>query len=430
MKSLLEKLQESEKNTPENNSKKQYKLLKRLVKHAASTTEFYKYYNPELSFNALPVLSRATLQMAYEQIVSSNIPVAHGETYTLTTSGSTGQVVRLLGTAFTRLFYDALMLREHQWHQRDLTQKLLAIRWLDLEIAQPPIGQYQTSWGPPINLYQPTGPSVLINISSATHLQVEALIHHKPYYLTTYPSQLAVLASYCLAHHITLPDLHEVRTIGEMLTQKQIQRVKSIWPHVKITDIYSCIEIGNVASQCPEYKQYHVNIEHVYLEIVDEQNQPCAIGEPGKVLVTSLMNYATPLIRYELGDYAAWGEPCQCGRTLPVLKHILGRKRNRLILPNGESRFPYVGEHEDFSKIAPIRIQKFQFIQRALDEIEIKAVTPDRLTIEQTAAAKAFYKKIFGAHFKIIISFPDEISSGPTGKFEEFISLVDEPLKV
>ncbi len=425
MQALLIKLQQSEQDTLDNHLKKQTQMLKRLIKHAVNTTVFYGTHDETTLIADFPVLSRATLQMAYDTIVSSDIPAAHGETYALETSGSTGQVVRILGTGFTRLFYDALMLREHQWHERDLTQKLLAIRWLKPGIAPPPVGQYYTTWGPPIDLYQQTGPSVLINIASQTKLQVEALIHHKPYYLTTYPSQLAALAEYCLEHEIRLPELHEVRTIGEMLTQKQINTVKSIWPQVKITDIYSCIEIGSIAHQCPEYKQYHVNLEHVYLEIVDEQDKPCAVGEAGRVVVTSLLNYATPLIRYELGDYAAWGESCPCGRSLPVLKHILGRRRNRLILPNGESRFPYMGEYEDFRKIAPIRLQKFQIVQHTVQDIEIKAVTPDRLTPAEEAAAKVFYQNIFGAHFNINITYHETIARGPTGKFEEFISWVD-----
>ena len=43
-----------------------------------------------------------------------------------------------------------------------------------------------------------------------------------------------------------------------------------------------------------------------------------------------------PLLRYEIGDYAEVGPTCDCGRTLPVLTRILGRDRNRLVMPNGE----------------------------------------------------------------------------------------------
>ena len=37
------------------------------------------------------------------------------------------------------------------------------------------------------------------------------------------------------------------------------------------------------------------------------------------MVITDLHNFATPLIRYELGDYAEVGTPCPTGRGLPVL---------------------------------------------------------------------------------------------------------------
>ncbi len=425
MQALQKTLELSEWITPEVQLEKQARLLNRIIHHAVTTTDLYQKYDTQHSIESFQPLLRSMLQESMDSIVSHQLPTTHGGTYPLITSGSTGEVIRILGTGFTRLFYDALMLREHRWHQRDFRQKLVAIRWLDLDVAQSPKGTYYPTWGAPIDFYRQTGPSVLLNVTLPTHVQMKALIYHKPYYLMTYPSQLQALAQYAKVHDILLPDLHEIRTIGEMLTDKQIDLVHSVWPHAEITDVYSCVEIGSIAQQCPEYKRYHVNAEHVHLEIVNDANEPCEVGEVGRVLVTSLMNYATPLIRYELGDYAAFGAPCACGRTLPVLQKIVGRKRNRLALPNGETRFPYLGEYEDLANIAPIRVQKFQVIQHTLTLLEIKIVSPDRLTVEQRNAVCAFYQTVFGKHFNIDITYYDEIASGPTGKFEEFISYVE-----
>ena len=89
--------------------------------------------------------------------------------------------------------------------------------------------------------------------------------------------------------------------------------------------MYTCQEAGYLALQCPDYPHFHVQSENVLLEVVDDVGQPCGPGEVGRVLITSLNNFATPLIRYELGDYAEVGAPCPCGRGLPVLKRIMGR---------------------------------------------------------------------------------------------------------
>ena len=151
-----------------------------------------------------------------------------------------------------------------------------------------------------------TGPSVFINVASDTRSQLEGLLKHAPHFIMSYPSQLAALADACSAMKLELPFLEEVRTTGESFSDSYIKIIKDAWPHVKITDIYSSVEIGNIAQQCYEHRNYHVNAEGVLLEIVDGQGNACAIGQPGRVLVTSLLNYATPLIRYEIGDYAEW----------------------------------------------------------------------------------------------------------------------------
>jgi phenylacetate-CoA ligase len=429
MKTLQEMLHHSESQSLEENKQKQYKQLKRLIQHAYATVPFYKQYYAGSSldtehFMQLPTLSRAHVQLAGDDLISTDIPASHGATYPLETSGSTGQAVRVLGTDFTRLFYDALMLREHAWHARDFKQKLMFIRWLKRGIAEAPLGQAQENWGPPVNKYHETGPGVLINIASETSRQIEALIDYKPYYLATYPSQLLALAEYCAEHDIQLPSLHELRTTGETLTAKQMKIIKQVWPYVKLSDIYSCVELGNLAQQCPEYNNYHVNAEHVMLEIINNKHEPCEESEVGKVLVTGLLNYATPLIRYELGDYASWGEPCACGRGLPVIKKIYGRERNRLIMPSGESCFPYLGEYDDVQAITMSSIRKFQFIQHTTHDIEIKVVTPDTFTEQEEEYFKQLYQKNLGFKFNIAITYHEDIPAGPTGKFEEFLSLV------
>jgi phenylacetate-CoA ligase len=75
-----------------------------------------------------------------------------------------------------------------------------------------------------------------------------------------------------------------------------------------------------------------------YVEILDENDRRTEPGQPGRVVVTALFNPALPLFRYEIGDIAAWDEPCQHGISLPVLSPILTRMRDAFIEPNGAYR--------------------------------------------------------------------------------------------
>ena len=425
MLALLNLLQQSERKTLQQNLDKQLRQMQKLIEHAITTVPFYKTFYEGHDLNNVPILTRDHIQQAGDDFKSQNMPSFNGECYPMTTSGTTGKFVTVLATDLTRLFYDALMLREHAWHNRDYSKKLMSIRWAKRGYAEAPVGHYQTTWGPPINEYKETGPSILINVASEVANQIEALLIHKPAFLSSYPSQLTVLAEYCIENFVEMPFLEELRMTGETLSDQAKKIMKRAWPKVKITDVYSCVEIGNIAQQCPEYGNYHITVENVFLEIVDEDGRPCAKHVPGRVLITSLINYATPLIRYELGDYGVLGDDCPCGRGLPVLKRIEGRKRNRLILPNGESRFPYLGEREEFYKIVNMA-RKFQYVQHSVNDIELKAVIfkGEQVTKAQEDAVKKYVQKNFGHPFNITITYHDDIPLGPTGKYEEFISHV------
>lgn len=83
-----------------------------------------------------------------------------------------------------------------------------------------------------------------------------------------------------------------------------------------ITSEYGAAEAGLIAFECP-YGGIHVNIENVLLEQSND----------GELLVTNLLSYSFPVIRYRLGDIVTLSdETCHCGRNHPLLKNILGRK--------------------------------------------------------------------------------------------------------
>src|SRR5262249_57510260 len=103
-----------------------------------------------------------------------------------------------------------------------------------------------------------------------------------------------------------------------------------------------------------------VQSENLLLEVLDERGRPCGPGETGRVVVTTLHNFAMPLIRYAIGDYATVGPPCPCGRGLPVLTRIMGRARNMLTLPDGKQIWPYFAG-ENLSGLAPTR--QYQLVQ-------------------------------------------------------------------
>lgn len=110
-------------------------------------------------------------------------------------------------------------------------------------------------------------------------------------------------------------------TLGSLVTD-EIREIVMEGLGTRIVDRYSTEETGYIALQCPKHNHFHVISPVTHVEIVDEDNNPCPVGTPGRVLLTSMQSYAMPLVRYEIGDMAEWGEPCDCGITLPVIKKL------------------------------------------------------------------------------------------------------------
>ncbi len=105
----------------------------------------------------------------------------------------------------------------------------------------------------------------------------------------------------------------------------------------RVYERYATMETGVVAHECPEAGSLHVPAEGMIVEIVGPDGTPVAAGETGDVLVTTLRNHATPLIRYRVGDRAIAPArlQCACGRGLPVFGTVAGRSSDVLRTPTG-----------------------------------------------------------------------------------------------
>jgi phenylacetate-CoA ligase len=211
-----------------------------------------------------------------------------------------------------------------------------------------------------------------------------------------------------------------VSTLGETVDQELRDLVNEHW-HCRVSDVYSAEEVGCMAIECPETGGYHVQAEAVVLEVLDANGNQCKPGEVGEVVVTPLFNFAMPLLRYAIGDFAEVGGRCRCGRSLPLLTRIVGRKRNMLVLSDGRTYWPSFGTRR-FAQIAPILQQ--QFHQSAPDRLEVRLVVAEPLNENQEAALKEQIQNALPAPFQINFEYVDEISKNAGGKFELFTSAV------
>jgi phenylacetate-CoA ligase len=360
----------------------------------------------------LPLLTRAELQQTGDALFCAEVPKTHLPLNEGKSSGSTGQPVTVKKTAITNLFWWANMMREHFWHKRDFTEKLVNIRALATEVS------VQKSWGPPVNMLFPSGQVMsLPSIFSPAKL-IKTIEEFGGKNLLIYPSTLDALVSHCEKEKVSLSGIKHVWCIGETLKPELRQRAAALLG-ASIEDDYSSNEIGVMALQCPETGLYHVMAESIIIEVLDEAGEPCREGEIGKVVVTDLHNYATPMIRYDIGDYAEMGGDCPCGRGLPVLKAIKGRKRNLVVKPDGSRHWPPLTA-AIFRSGLPIA--RFQFIQHSLEDVEVRLVTEAKFDTAQEAVLLEHVHKALDHPFNVrFVYFEGQLPLAPNRKFEDFI---------
>jgi phenylacetate-CoA ligase len=177
-----------------------------------------------------------------------------------------------------------------------------------------------------------------------------------------------------------------------------------------------------MALQCPEREHFHVQSEVTMVEVLDEDGRQCEPGRIGKVVVTPLHNFATPLLRYEIGDEAEVGAPCSCGRGLPVLSRIVGRSYDYLVLSGGRRRRVDTG----YYRICKVRaVCEFQLVQLELDLVELRMVLTRPLTSEETADIEGVLREEFGAEFRLRFTVCESLPRTAAGKLRSFVSELD-----
>ena len=263
------------------------------------------------------------------------------------------------------------------------------------------------------------GRSTFLKIFRPFGEQADALLALDPEFLYTMPSNLDGLLRVFERRRARLRALKCIFSGGEVLEDSIRERARRLLG-VDIRDNYGSTE-GFIAWQCPA-GSYHINVEHMAVEIVDEHRRPVAPGQMGRVLITTLENRLMPLIRYEIGDYAiASSERCSCGRTLPLMGRVIGRSINLFRLPGGrlQSPWPLVGPLK-----ARATLQQFQIVQESFDRYVVRYVSDREIEREAEQQITSSFAKTLATELTVSFEKMDSIPRTAGGKFMTALSMV------
>ncbi len=205
----------------------QWRQLESLLRHAYESVPHYRAVlneaglNPSQPLNTerfarLPLLSRDDIVGRVDELRSKKVPREHGKVYLKSTSGSTGQPLKIHDTEANGLFWYALTLRDHLWHGHDIGGGFVAIR-SGRSAKDPDAVNDLDSWGPSSGRVFDTGPMTMFYHLTPIERQAELIRSRDPHYLLAYPSNAARLARYFADHDLTLANLRQVQTYGESI---------------------------------------------------------------------------------------------------------------------------------------------------------------------------------------------------------------------
>ena len=146
---------------------------------------------------------------------------------------------------------------------------------------------------------------------------------------------------------------------------------------IKIHNCYGASELyGPAFLECDKQSGIHIWADLCYMEILNENGEPCANNERGEMVITMLQKEAFPLIRYRIGDISSldW-TPCTCGRTHPRLMRLSGRTDDMLVV-RGINVFPsqiesVIGEIPFLSTFYHITLDNHNYMDDMVVEVEL-----------------------------------------------------------
>ncbi|MBU7033320.1 MAG: phenylacetate--CoA ligase family protein [Theionarchaea archaeon] len=401
---------------PEDIAQMQKKQLKNLISHAYDTTGLYHRKFKEAGVSPtdfrriedivkFPFITKSDARESYpDQIVSRDCELS--TCLEGTTSGSTGQNLTIAYSPEAYQYYMAATYRNFSALGFKPWDRFAYTRYAPIKIGTP--------------LYERLGfvRKKHISVFLEVEQQVALLTSFNPTAITGYPSMMMEWAKIMNQTGNTIHPLF-IRAEAEILTRETKDFMGRVF-ECNLYEEYGSAEFVHIAFECPR-GGFHISSDTVFLEFLDD-DEPVSPGEEGEIYITSLVNYAMPLIRYKINDRGiALDERCSCGRGLPLMKLVVGRDDDFIVLPSGRRVTPRA--------VIPLleftfTIKEFMIIQKRRDYIEIEIIPGPEYSQEEETRLRGELLGLFGEPVTIKFTLCEEIPRGRHNRPRPIQSLV------
>jgi phenylacetate-CoA ligase len=406
---------------------RQWKKLQSMIRYAYQNNRFYRRRFDEAGVGPediraprdvvkIPILTKEDIRHNTPEMISNGFNIKN--LLKLKTGGSTGKPLELYITEECSEMRNACARRCDRWTGWKMGEPRGAV-WGNPELPKD-IKVKLKKW-----LLTPT---ICLDTMSITEESVKQFAKEwkktKPTLLFGHAHSIYLLALYVRDLNITSIQPRSIISTSMMLLPRERRIIENVF-QVKITDRYGCEEVSLIASECEKHEGMHLNIEHIFIEFLNDDGTSSASGEPGKIIVTDLMNMAMPFIRYQVEDVGVpTNRKCSCGRGLPLMERVSGRIADFLIKGDG-TRVAGISLIENTLTRIP-GIEQMQIIQESIEVIRIKLIPGVQFNDENKNILKQYFKSLFGNSTSVLIEIVEEIKPEKSGKYRFSICNVKE----
>jgi len=246
----------------------------------------------------------------------------------------------------------------------------------------------------------------------------QILQNEQPKFIRGYPSSIFYFSEWIEKNKLGIKPLKAIFTTSEKLHDYMRSKIENVF-QCKVFDGYGLNDGGLFAFECNHHKGMHIDTNNSIFELVDEQNNAISNGE-GRVIATSLYNYAFPFLRYDTGDIATiTDEICSCGNQTKRITEIVGRSVDILQTPNGKNIHGWFFLYIFWEHCKGIK--QYQVIQEDLINITIKIVKEDSFDEMQIKTITDIVKER-SPNWKLNFEFVEKIEATKAGKYKFIIN--------
>jgi phenylacetate-CoA ligase len=406
--------------------KHQEKMLRQIVTYAYHNVPFYRKEFKEVGIspsdirtvadlNFLKVIRRCEVRDNLDDMIGNN--VKRESLIRLATSGSTGHPLVLYVSKAEDEFRKARHLRSYISCGLSARDRWVVISLPDRFQAT---GKFQRRLG----IFSPK----FISVFDDPAQQISLLRRLRPEVLDGYSSSLLLIAKGIEREAIGGIKPKMIFRGAELLDDYSSRFIERTFGCPSY-DQYATIEFERIAWQCPLKRGYHIDADALIIQFVDKNGEEVSEEESGEIVCTDLFNYSMPLLRYAVGDIGKWtSDECPCGRTLPMMKVIEGRKDSLIVLSDGRvlSPIPFIAAMDAFAYFQ--HIDQFRIVQKKTDYVEIQLVKKDDAVKEEileTQLLKHLYASL-GIDYSAMVFEARFVNKIPLDKSGKLMAVTSE----